>query len=131
MELLDAVFSGAALLDRAGVRVALHSDSPFDVQRLNQQAAFALAAGRRAGLGVEREDALRWITANPAWVLGIDDQVGTLQRGKRADLVIWSGDPFSVYAVAERVLIDGRIVFERASQDPPRSDFELGRGAAN
>jgi imidazolonepropionase-like amidohydrolase len=127
MELLDAVFANAALLDRAGVRVALHSDSPFDVQRLNQQAAFALAAGRRAGIDVDQEAALRWITANPAWVLGIDDQVGTLEPGKRADLVIWSHDPFSVYALVERVMIDGNTVFERASRHVPRSDFELGR----
>ncbi len=127
MELLDAVFAGAALLDRAGVRVALHSDSPFDVQRMNQQAAFALAAGRRAGIDVDPDRAIRWITANAAWVLGVEDEIGTIEPGKRADLVLWSADPLSVYARAERVWIDGQAVWTRHADVPPRSDFELGR----
>jgi len=130
MELVDAIPANAALLDQAGVRVALHSDSPYDIQRLNQEAAKALAAGKRAGVPVEREAALRWITANPAWILGIDARVGTLEPGKAADLVIWSGDPFSVYAHAEQVYIDGRREFDRAHPGPPRSDFELGLQSA-
>ncbi len=130
MELVDAVPANAALLDQAGVRVALHSDSPYDIQRLNQEAAKAMAAGRRAGVPVEREAALRWITANPAWILGIDSRVGTLEPGKDADLVVWSGDPFSVYSHAEQVYIAGRSEFDRAHPGAPRSDFELGlRGA--
>ena len=130
MELVDAVPANAALLDQAGVRVALHSDSPYDIQRLNQEAAKAMAAGRKAGIPVEREAALRWITANPAWILGIDARTGTLEPGKDADLVVWSGDPFSVYAHAEQVFIEGRPVYDRAHPGPPRSDFELGlRGA--
>ncbi len=130
MELVDAVPANAALLDQAGVRVALHSDSPYDIQRLNQEAAKALAAGRRAGVPVEREAALRWITANPAWILGIDARTGTLEPGKDADLVVWSGDPFSVYAHAEQVFIEGRRAYDRARPEAPRSDFELGlRGA--
>jgi len=126
LELFDAVPANAALLARAGVRVALHSDSPYDVQRLNQQAAFAMAAGRRAGVEIAPDEAIRWITANPAWVLGIDSEVGTLEPGKRADLVVWDADPFSVYARAERVWIDGRVVYRRGERGEPRSDFELG-----
>jgi imidazolonepropionase-like amidohydrolase len=126
LELLDAVPANAALLDEAGVTVALHSDSPDEIQRLNQEAAKARAAGLRAGIEVTRERALRWITANPAWVLGIDSRVGTLERGKDADLVVWSGDPFSVYARAEQVFITGERVYARAEPWPPRSDFELG-----
>jgi imidazolonepropionase-like amidohydrolase len=126
MELVDAIPANAALLDAAGVRVALHSDSPYDIQHLNQEAAKARAAGRRAGLEVTREAALRWITANPAWVLGIDARVGTLEPGKDADLVLWSGDPFSVYTRADRVWIEGKPVYDRAAAGPPRSDFELG-----
>ncbi len=130
MELVDAVPANAALLDEAGVRVALHSDSPYDIQRMNQEAAKAMAAGRRAGLSVEREAALRWITANPAWILGIDARVGTLEPGKDADLVIWSADPFSVYAHADQVFVAGQLVYDRENPGPPRSDFELGlRGA--
>jgi len=127
MEMLDAVPANAALLDSAGVRVALHSDSPRDIQRLNQQAAAALAAGVRAGLDVGRDRAIRWITANPAWVLGIHDRVGTIEPGKDADLVVWSGDPFSVYTRADLNLIAGERVYERAKpRGRPLSDFELG-----
>ena len=126
MELVDAVPANAALLDQAGVRVALHSDSPYDIQHLNQEAAKAMAAGKRAGVPVEREAALRWITANPAWILGIDARTGTLEPGKDADLVVWSGDPFSVYAHAEQVYIAGRREYDRAHTEAPRSDFELG-----
>ncbi len=75
---------------------------------------------------LDENDALRWLTANPAWVLGIDDQVGTLQAGKRADVVVWSEDPFSTYARAEQVYIDGRLIFDRGHFGAPWSDFELG-----
>ncbi len=128
LEMLDAVPANAALLEQAGVRVALHSDSPDDGQRLNQEAAKALAAGRRAGIDLTREQALRWITANPAWILGIDERVGTLEPGKDADVVVWSGDPFSVYTKADLVLGRGKLLYDRA--DPsvyPQSDYELGR----
>ena len=127
MEMLDTVPANAALLDVAGVRVALHSDSPRDVQRMNQEAAKALAAGLRAGLEVDRDRAIRWITANPAWVLGIDDKTGTLEEGKDADLVVWSGDPLSVYSHAEQVYIRGEKVYDRSDPERfPVSDFELG-----
>jgi imidazolonepropionase-like amidohydrolase len=126
LELFDAIPANAALLDAAGVRVALHSDSPYEIQHLNQEAAKARAAGLRAGLPVSREAALRWITANPAWVLGVDERLGTLEPGKDADLVLWSGDPFSVYTRADQVWIEGRSVYERGAAVPPRSDFELG-----
>ncbi|MEE8558503.1 MAG: amidohydrolase [Myxococcota bacterium] len=129
MEMLDMVPASAALLDVAGVRVALHSDSPEVVQRLNQEAARALAAGLRAGLEVDRDRAIRWVTANPAWVLGIEERVGTLEPGKDADLVVWSGDPFSVYSVAEQVYIEGVQVYDREQPELyPVSDFELGLG---
>jgi len=131
LEMLDAIPAGAALLDRAGVRVALHSDSPDDIQRLNQQAARALAAGRRAGIEIDRDRALRWITRNPAWVLGIEDRYGSIEVGKHADLAVWSGDPFSVYSRAELVFSDGQLIFDRADPERfPVSDFEIGSEAA-
>ncbi len=77
-----------------------------------------------------REQAIRWITANPAWTLGIDSITGTLEKGKAADVVLWSGDPFSVYSKADIVWNDGRVVFDRS--DPKkqyRTDFNLGTGA--
>jgi imidazolonepropionase-like amidohydrolase len=118
MELVDAVPANAALLDEAGVRVALHSDSPYDIQRLNQEAAKAMAAGRRAGIPVEREAALRWITANPAWILGIDARVGTLGAGQGRGPGGLVGDPFSVYAHAELVFIEGAA--SRRARTPAR-----------
>jgi imidazolonepropionase-like amidohydrolase len=127
IEMQDGVPAGIALLDEAGVRVALHSDSADDIQRLNQEAGKAMAAGWRAGLEVDRASAIRWITANPAWLLGIDQRTGTLEPGKRADVTIWSGDPFSVYTRADQVFIAGERVYDRF--DPasfPVSDFELG-----
>jgi hypothetical protein len=84
--------------------------------------------GNRLGLGIAPEHAVRWITANPAQALGILEQTGTLEPGKMADVVLWSGDPFSIYTLADRVFIDGAAVYDR--EDPalqPVSDFELGQ----
>jgi imidazolonepropionase-like amidohydrolase len=130
MEAYDGIPENVALLTEAGVRPALHSDSPIEVQFLNQAAGKALAAGKAAGIDVDEEDAIRWLTANPAWALGIDDQVGVLGPGKRADVVIWSENPLSTYAVAEVVYVDGQVVFDRAHVGAPWSDFEVGVRAA-
>jgi imidazolonepropionase-like amidohydrolase len=127
LEAFDAVPQNAALVHVAGGRAVIHSDSPSDVRRLNQEAAKARVAGRRAGIEISENDALRWITANPAWALGIDDKVGTLERGKRAHVVVWSGHPFSVYSLASQVFIDGELVYDRAARNPPISDFEVGQ----
>jgi imidazolonepropionase-like amidohydrolase len=126
MEAYDGIPENLALLTEAGVRASVHSDSPIEVQFLNQAAGKALAAGRAAGIQVEDEDALRWLTIDGAWILGIDDQVGTLEKGKRADVVVWTENPFSTYARAERVFVDGTPVFDRTRWSAPWSDFELG-----
>lgn len=128
MESLDGIEANAAIAYRAGACTVIHSDDETMTQRLNQEAALAMAAGNRIGLGITRAEAIAWITANPAKAMGISDQTGSLVAGKRADLVIWSADPFSVYSVAEQVYVDGALVYDR--KDPryqPRSDFELGR----
>ncbi|MGH7546906.1 MAG: amidohydrolase family protein, partial [Gemmatimonadales bacterium] len=127
-EAMDGIHENAALLEQAGARAVIHSDSPSGIQRLNQEAAKALYHGQRAGIAVTRDQALRWITANPAWVVGLDSIVGTLEAGKMADVVVWSTDPFSVYAKAVQVYNDGWLVYDR--NDParqPRTDFELGQ----
>jgi imidazolonepropionase-like amidohydrolase len=127
-EAMDGIHENAALLQAAGARPVIHSDDPGGIQRLNQEAGKAMYAGNRAGVPVTRDQALRWITANPAWVLGIDSIVGTLEPGKMADVVVWSADPFSVYARALQVYNDGWLVYDRS--DPahqPRTDFELGQ----
>jgi len=126
MEAYDGIPENLALITEAGGRAALHSDSAIAIQILNQAAGKALAAGRAAGIKLDEDDAVRWLTANPAWVLGIEDQVGTLVAGKRADVVVWSEDPLSTYARAELVYVDGQLVFDRAHIGAPWSDFELG-----
>jgi imidazolonepropionase-like amidohydrolase len=127
MESFDAVPQNAALIQQAGGRAIIHSDDPIGIQRLNQDAAKAMYAGQQAGIAITREQAIRWITANPAWALGIDSLTGTLEPGKAADVVLWSGDPFSIYSKAERVYNDGWLVYDR--NDPkhqPATDFNLG-----
>ena len=127
MEAMDFIKANVALVHQAGARAIVHSDDPIGIQRLNQEAAKALRAGRDAGIEISADEALRWITANAAWALGIDGETGTLEAGKRADVVIWSHDPFSVYARADQVFIDGALVLDRL--DParrPATDFEVG-----
>jgi imidazolonepropionase-like amidohydrolase len=126
MEAYDGIPENLALLTEAGVRAAVHSDSPIAIQFLNQAAGKALAAGQRAGVKLDENDAIRWLTINPAWELGIDSQVGSLEPGKRADVVVWSEDPLTTYARAELVYIDGALVFDRSHVSGPWSDFELG-----
>jgi imidazolonepropionase-like amidohydrolase len=127
-EAMDGILENAALLYQAGARISLHSDDPDGIQRLNQEAAKAMYAGRRIGIDIPRAQAIRWITANPAWSLGIDSIVGTLEPGKMADVVLWSGDPFSVYTRAMQVYNDGWLVYDR--NDPtkqPITDFDVGQ----
>jgi imidazolonepropionase-like amidohydrolase len=127
MEAIDGVRANVALVHNAGARAIVHSDDPSGSQRLNQEAAKALAAGRAAGVRVTEDDAIRWITINAAWALGLDDRIGSIQPGKNADVVLWSANPFSVYARAEKVWVDGALLFDRT--DPRRqwrTDFELG-----
>jgi imidazolonepropionase-like amidohydrolase len=129
MEAFDAVLPNAAMLSAAGARAIIHSDSPEGIQRLNQEAGKAWRDGQDAGFSVTEDDALRWITANPAWALGIDADTGTLERGKRADLVLWDAHPFSVYARARKVFIDGRLVLDTEAPET-WSDFEIGQGVS-
>ncbi|MGE0868546.1 MAG: amidohydrolase family protein [Kofleriaceae bacterium] len=128
LEAFDGITENAALFTEQGGKVTIHSDSAIGIQRLNQDAAKAMAAGRAAGIPISDEQALRWITSNAAWVLGIDDVTGSLEVGKRADVVMWSGSPFSVYTRAELVIAGGQISFDRAAGMSP-SDFELGQSA--
>ena len=130
-EAMDGIQQNAALNQHAGGRPLIHSDSPSGIQRLNQEAAKAMYAGVRAGIPITRDQALRWITVNPAWTLGLDSIVGTLEPGKMADVVVWSGDPFSIYSKAVQVYNDGWLVYDRAdAAHQPRTDFELGRAPA-
>jgi imidazolonepropionase-like amidohydrolase len=128
-EAYDGIQENIAIVDRPkGGCAIVHSDSEEGIQRLNQEAAKAMTQGRRAGMDISPRQAIRWITANPAKSMGILDQTGTLEPGKMADVVIWNGNPFSVYAKADQVFVDGALLYDR--NDPARqpvSDFELGQ----
>ena len=115
-EAYDMVQENIAIIDQArngsGCAV-VHSDDAIGIQHLNQEAAKALAAGNRAGFNISKARAMRWITSNPAKAAGIEETTGSLVKGKNADVVIWNKNPFSVYAIAQKVFIDGNLMFDR------------------
>jgi imidazolonepropionase-like amidohydrolase len=128
MESYDGIPENIALVHNAGACAIVHSDDANQIQRLNQEAAKALAAGRRAGINISEATAMTWLTINPARAMGIDGMTGSLRAGKMGDVVLWNGNPFSVYSRPERVWIDGALMFD--AYNPrlrPVSDFELGQ----
>jgi len=129
MEAYDGIQENIAIVDRPqGSCAIVHSDSPEGIQRLNQEAAKAMSSGNRAGMDIPPERAIGWITSNAARSLGIEKQTGSLEVGKMADVVIWNSNPFSVYAKADHVYIDGALVYDRENPElQPVSDFELGQ----
>ncbi len=127
LEAFDMVRENIALVDAAGACAMIHSDSDIGIQRLNQEVAKVMAAANRRGMNIAREHAVKWFTLNPAKSLGVDAQTGSLEPGKMADVVLWTGDPFSVYTLAEKVYIDGALVWDRNdARYQPKTDFELG-----
>ncbi len=127
MESYDGIRENIPFVHAGGACALIHSDSATNIQRLNQEIAKAWAHGNRAGLKISKADAWRWISSNPAKALGISETTGSLEAGKRADVVIWSGDPFSSYTKADRVYLDGVLMFDRATGLKPVSDFKLGQ----
>jgi imidazolonepropionase-like amidohydrolase len=130
MEAYDGIRENAALVDQAGACAIIHSDDDLGIQRLNQETAKVMGAAARVGIEIPPEHAIRWITENPAKAMGIGDVTGTLEDGKAADVVLWTGNPFSVYSRAAQVWIDGALVYDR--NDPsvnPVTDFSLGTAA--
>lgn len=127
IEAYDGIRENIPFVHAAGACAIVHSDSAVGIQRLNQEAGKAMADGRRAGLQIARAEAWTWLSRNPARALHIDDETGTLEAGRRADVVIWSADPLTSYAVAQQVFIDGALIYERGAERDPPSDFELGQ----
>ena len=127
MEANDAIKANLAITDALGARAMIHSDDASGAQRLNQEVAKAMYAGRAAGIMVTEDQAIKWLTINPAWALGLDDRIGSIEVGKNADVVLWSGNPFSIYTKAEKVWVDGAMLFDRSdTAEHWRTDFELG-----
>lgn len=127
LEAFDGIKENIAMVDQAGACAIVHSDSGTGIQHLNQDAAKAMASGNKVGFNISEKDAIRWITSNAAKSLGIYSETGSLEVGKMADIVLWSGNPFSVYTHADQVYIDGALTYDRS--DPSKqaiSDYELG-----
>ncbi len=128
MESYDGIPENAALLSKAGACVVVHSDDANGIQRLNQEAAKAQAAGARMGITIPDEVVISWLTLNAAKAMGIDAMTGSLAEGKMADVVLWNGDPLSVYSRPEKVWVDGALMFDAMDgKRRPVSDFELGQ----
>lgn len=128
MEAYDGIKENIPMVHAAGACAIVHSDSDLGIQRLNQEAAKAWSDGKHAGIDISEADAWTWLTSNAAKSLGIFDKTGSIEVGKQADLVLWSENPFSTYAQANKVYIDGALAYDR--DDPaswPVSDFELGQ----
>jgi imidazolonepropionase-like amidohydrolase len=125
-EAYDHTALEVGMAERAGACVAVTSDSEFYDQRLILEAGRSMTTANRYGLGITPAEAIKWVTLNPARGLGIADRTGSLEPGKMADVVVWSGNPFSVYSRPEQVLVDGVEVYRA---DDPRyvrgSDYEL------
>ena len=132
MEAYDGIQENIALVDRPDKGCAIvHSDSPEGIQRLNQEAAKVMVRGERVGLKLPPERAIRWLTTNAARAIGIADQTGELAQGKMADVVVWNGNPFSVYAKAEKVYVDGALLHDlNDASRRPVTDFMLGQEVA-
>jgi len=129
MEAYDMVRENVAIVDAAKNSCAVvHSDSGTTIQRLNQEAGKILYDAKDVGFELTEADAIKWITSNAAKSLGILDKTGSLETGKQADIVIWNQNPFSVYAQAEQVFVDGAKVFDRFDEKyQAKSDFLLGQ----
>lgn len=128
MESYDAVSENLAILEREGACGMIHSDDANGIQRLNQEIAKVRAAAKRAGFVIPEEIAWKWAAITPAKALGIDQLTGSLKAGKMADVVLWNGNPFSVYTRPEKVWVDGALLFDMHNPKlRPVSDFELGQ----
>lgn len=108
MEVQDAIPGNPTIMQRVGLNVAINSDDAEMARRLNQEAAKSVKYG-----GMSEEDALKMVTINPAKMLHVDDKTGSIKVGKDADLVLWSDNPLSIYAKAEKTIVDGIIYFDR------------------
>ncbi len=122
MEVVDAIPYNAAIMQRVGLNVAINSDDAEMARRLNQEAGKIVKYG-----GVTEEEALKMVTLNPAKMLHVDDKVGSIKVGKDADLVLWSNNPLSIYAVAEKTIVDGTIYFDRDRDKELRAQIQAER----
>jgi imidazolonepropionase-like amidohydrolase len=119
VEAYDAIPYNAAIMTRKGVVVSINSDSAEEARHLNQEAAKCMKYG-----GLSEQEALQLVTLNPARQLRIENRVGSIDVGKDADLVVYNAHPLSVYAVAQKVFIDGQVYFDIKQDAEMRTRIE-------
>ncbi|NND83164.1 MAG: amidohydrolase [Gammaproteobacteria bacterium] len=126
-EAADMIRENAALVHAVGGCAIIHSDDGIQTQRLLQEVAKVMQAAQVMGYKIRGADAIKWVTSNAAKSLGLENEVGSIEAGKNADVVLWSGNPFSVYTRADMVWIDGVLQYDK--QQPglrATADFNLG-----
>ena len=121
-EVNDAIPYNAAIMASQGITTAINSDDPEMSRRLNQEAAKSVKYG-----GMTEEEAWKMVTINPAKLLHIDNRVGSIKEGKDADLVLWSDHPLSVYAKAEKTIIEGVVYFDKDADIQKREAIKFER----
>jgi imidazolonepropionase-like amidohydrolase len=124
VEAYDAIPYNAAIMTKYSVVVSINSDSAEEARHLNQEAAKTMRYG-----GLSEAEALKLVTLNPAIQLGIDKRVGSIEAGKDADLVIWDKHPLSVYAIAQKSMVDGVVRFDRQRDIAQRAEIEKEKRA--
>jgi imidazolonepropionase-like amidohydrolase len=124
MEVVDAIPQNPAIMSKVGLTVAINSDDAEMARRLNQEAAKSIKYG-----GMSEEEALKMVTLNPAIMLHVADRTGSIKIGKDADVVLWSDNPLSIYAKAEKTIVDGIIYFDRERDKQLRADIAKERTA--
>lgn len=122
MEVQDAIPYNAGIMNKVGLNVAINSDDGEMARRLNQEAAKIVKYS-----GISEEEAFKMVTLNPAKMLHIDNKVGSIKTGKDADLVLWSDNPLSIYAKAEKTLVDGIVYFDREKDAELRKQIAAER----
>jgi hypothetical protein len=124
LEAYDSIPYSSAIMTHAGVVVSVNSDDAGRARRLNIDAAKMMKYG-----GLTEQEALKLITINPAIQLGIDNRTGSIDVGKDADLAIWNGHPFSVYARVDQTYIEGELYFDRTQDIAHRAELQREREA--
>jgi hypothetical protein len=122
LEVQDAIAYNPAIMVKVGLNVCINSDDAEQARRLNQEAAKSVKYG-----GLTEEEAFKMVTLNPAKALHVDDKVGSIKVGKDADLVLWSDNPLSIYAIANKTIVDGIVYYDREHDKELRKQIAAER----
>lgn len=122
-EVDDAIPYNGKLMHQVGVLTGFNSDDAEMARRLNQEAGKAITYGN-----MSEEDALKLVTLNPAKMLHLDNRVGSVKVGKDADLVLWSANPLSIYAVAEKTFVDGTAYWDLSADAQKQKEMNAEKG---